>query len=129
MKQLQQFGGSKSAEAMKIYLMSKELCNPALAVISAVGGKTAETILAESLKNKELPCAAAVMNTLALMKSQIAVNEYITWASTTDLNVKASAFNASRAEWQSTGISCFVPGANNGGFLSCGNYRCNSFIA
>ena len=34
------------------------------------------------------------MNTLALMKSQIAVNEYITWASTTDLNIKASAFNA-----------------------------------
>ena len=46
-------------------------------MISAVGGKTAETILAESLKNKDLPCAAAVMNTLALMKSQAAVNEYI----------------------------------------------------
>ncbi len=94
MKQLQLFGGRQSAEAMKIYLMSKEVCNPALAVISAVGGKPAETILAESLKSKELPCAAAVMNTLALMKSQIAVNEYIEWASTTDLNIKASAFNA-----------------------------------
>jgi HEAT repeat protein len=94
MKQLQQFGGSKSAEAMKIYLMSKELCNPALAVISAVGGNSAEAILSESLKNKELPCAAAVMNTLALMKSQISVNEYIIWASINDMNIKASAFNA-----------------------------------
>ena len=94
MKQLQLFGGSLSAEAMKIYLTSKEICYPALAVISAVGGKTAETILAESLKNKDLPCAASVMNALALMNSQRAVNEYITWASVNDINIKASAFNA-----------------------------------
>jgi HEAT repeat protein len=94
MKQLQQFGGSDSAEAVKSYLLSKEICNPALGVITAVGGKTAESILAESLKNKELQCAAAVMNSLSLMKSQIAVNEYITWASTTDINIRASALNA-----------------------------------
>ena len=94
MKQLQLIGGNQSAEAMKIYLGNKEICEPALAVISAVGGKTAETILAESLKSKDLPCAAAVMNDLALMKSQAAVNEYIIWASNNDNNIKASAFNA-----------------------------------
>ena len=94
MKQLQQFGGDQSAEAMKIYLSSKEISGPALAVITAVGGKTAETILAESLKNEDLPCAAAVMNALALMKSQSAVNEYIKWASVADINIKSSAYNA-----------------------------------
>jgi HEAT repeat protein len=94
MKQLQLIGGNKSAEAMKIFLDKKEICEPALAVISAVGGKTAEMILAESLKNKDLPCAAAVMNDLALSKSQIAVNEYILWASDKDINIKASAYNA-----------------------------------
>ena len=51
MKQLQLFGGIQSANAVKVYLSSKEICNPALGVISAVGGKTAETILAESLKS------------------------------------------------------------------------------
>ena len=81
MKQLQLIGGSKSADAMKPYLMDKALCEPALAVIIATGDKSAETILAESLKNKDLPCAAAVMNDLALMKSKVAVNEYITWTS------------------------------------------------
>ena len=94
MKQLQLIGGEQSAEAMKIFLGSKDLCQPALAVISAAGGKKAETILAESLKNKDLPCAAAVMNALAIMKSQIAVNEYITWASDLNVNIKASAYNA-----------------------------------
>jgi HEAT repeat protein len=94
MKQLQLIGGDLSAEAMKIYLGSKEICEPALAVISAAGGKTAETILAESLKNRDLPCAAAVMNNLALMKSQIAVKEYIVWASMSDANIKTSAYNA-----------------------------------
>src|ERR1035437_474200 len=94
MKQLQQFGGTKSAEAMKIYLTSKEICNPALAVISATGGKSSESILAESLKDKDLQCPAAVMNALALINSQLSVNEYITWASINDVNIKASAFNA-----------------------------------
>jgi HEAT repeat protein len=94
MKQLQLIGGEASVEAMKQYLVSKDICQPALAVILAAGGKTAETVLAESLKNKELPCAATVMNALALMKSQSAVNEYIVWASGIDVNIKASAYNA-----------------------------------
>jgi len=94
MKQLQLIGSNQSAEAMKIYLTGKELCEPALAVITAVGGQTAETILAESLKNRDLPCVATVMNALAIMKSQIAVNEYITWAAGGDINIKASAYNA-----------------------------------
>ena len=34
------------------------------------------------------------MNSLALMKSQSAVNEYIIWSSSDNLNVKASAYNA-----------------------------------
>ncbi len=94
MKQLQQIGGDQSAEAMKIYLANKEICEPALAVIVAAGGKTAESVMAESLKNKDLPCAAAVMNALALMKSQLAVNEYILWVGNADVNIKSSALNA-----------------------------------
>lgn len=94
MKQLQLIGGDASAEAMKAYLGNKDICGPALAVITAVGGKTSEVILAESLKNQDLPCAAAVLNALAAMKSQIAVNEYIIWAAGTDINIKASAYNA-----------------------------------
>ncbi len=66
MKQLQQFGGIKSAEAMKVYLTSKELCNPALAVISAAGGKSSESILAESLKDKDLRVPGSSYESLAL---------------------------------------------------------------
>lgn len=94
MKQLQLFGGVQSADAVKIYLMNKDVCNPAVAVVTAVGGKTAETILGDALKSKELPCAAAAMNALASMKSAVAVNEYISWAASGDINIRASAFNA-----------------------------------
>jgi HEAT repeat protein len=94
MKQLQQFGSDKSVEAMKVYLTDKEMCGPAVAVISAAGGKTAEAVLAESLKNNNLPCAAAVMNALAVMNSQLAVKEYIIWAGSNDINIKATALNA-----------------------------------
>src|SRR4030042_3325088 len=94
MKQLQIIGGDATVEAMKSYLNDKEMCYPALAAIRASGSKKAEAALAESLKNKELPCKAAVMNTLAGMKSQLAVNEYIQWASDINVNTRASAFNA-----------------------------------
>ncbi len=94
MKQLQLIGKDESAQAMKPFLNSSDLCGPAIGVITAVGGKTAESIMAESLKSKDLKCPAAVMNALASMNSQLAVNEYIVWASGTDLNAKASAYNA-----------------------------------
>lgn len=94
MKQLQIVGSDATVESMKAYLINKELCYPALAAIQASGSKKAESVLAESLKNKELPCAAAVMNTLAGMKSQLAVNEYIAWTSDLNINTKASAYNA-----------------------------------
>ena len=94
MKQLQTIGGVPSAEAVKIYLLDKDICHPALAVITAVGGTNAEAILAGSLKNNNLPCAAAVLNTLARMKSEAAVNEYILWSTNNDVNIKASAYNA-----------------------------------
>jgi hypothetical protein len=94
MKQLQLIGGAQSAEAVKVFLGSKELCDPALGVITTVGGPAAEKILAESLKSKDLPCAASVMNTLASMNSDIAVNEYISWCGSADLNIKTSAYYA-----------------------------------
>lgn len=94
MKQLQLIGGNPSVEALKGYLADSEICGPALAVIISVGGSTAETALAEALKNKNLPCAAAVMNALASMNSAIAVNEYIMWSSNISVNIKAAAFNA-----------------------------------
>lgn len=94
MKQLQIIGGDASVDAMKEFLTSKEVCQPALAVILAAGGEKAETVLAESLKNKDLPCAAAVMNALAEMGSDMAVNEYIQYGSVIDVNTRASAYNA-----------------------------------
>jgi HEAT repeat protein len=94
MKQLQIIGGDSPVGALKSYLNDKEMCNPALAAIVASGSRTSETVLAESLKNKELPCAAGVMNALAGMKSQMAVNEYIDWASDKNVRIRSSALNA-----------------------------------
>jgi HEAT repeat protein len=116
MKQLQQFGGTKSAEAMKIYLNSKELCNPAIAVIVATGGKSSESILAESLKDKDLQCPASVMNALALMNSEVAVNEYITWAASDDINIKASAFNALARSGNGAAYSVLLKAAEGAAF-------------
>lgn len=94
MKQLQTVGGDATVDALKSYLGDKEMCYPALAAIQAAGGTKAEVILAEALRNRQLPCAAAVMNTLASMKSKLAVIEYITWASDINVNTRSSALNA-----------------------------------
>ena len=93
-KQLQLIGSDASVESLKSYLQNQDICESALAAILSIGGKSAESALAESLKIKNLPCAAGVMNALARMKSQLAVNEYIEWASGTDDNARASAYNA-----------------------------------
>ena len=93
-KQLQQVGGDQTVEAMKSFLLDKENCTPAVSAISAVGGKSAENILSESLRDHTLPCSAAVMNALAGMKSKIAVNEFIAFSSDEDVNTKAAAYNA-----------------------------------
>jgi HEAT repeat protein len=94
MKQLQLIGSDATVDALKTWLNDKEMCGPALAALQSVGGKNVESALAESLKNKELPCAAAVMNVLAGLKSQLAVNEYIAWSGEINVNTKASAYNA-----------------------------------
>lgn len=94
MKQLQIVGGEATIEAMKPYLNDKDMCSPALAAILSAGGKNAEATLAGSLINRDLPCPAAVMNALAEMKSQLAVNDYIVWAQDVDVNTRGAALNA-----------------------------------
>lgn len=94
MKQLQIAGGSKSAEAMKVYLTNKDLCEPAAAVIAKSDPVLSQSIFAEALKNKDLPCAATLMNHLAISGSDKAVNEYAAWASSANQGVRTSAYNA-----------------------------------
>jgi HEAT repeat protein len=94
MKQLQIVGGPKSAEAMKVYLTDKELCEPAAAVIIKSDPASAEIIFSEALKNPQITCAAVLMNHLASLGSDRAVKEYITWALSPDVNTRASAYYA-----------------------------------
>ena len=94
MKQLQMVGTNASIDAMKVFLTDNNICSPALAVISSVGGKLAEKVLSDALKDNKLPCAAGVMNSLAVMKSDIAINEFILWSSDNDKSIQASALNA-----------------------------------
>ena len=94
MKQLQLVGSDESIEAVKALLKDKTLCEPALAVITATGGRKAETVLVEALSDNNLPCAAGVMNTLASMGSSKAINEFINWSQSQDADTRNSAFNA-----------------------------------
>lgn len=61
-KQLQIIGGEATVQALKSFLNDKDLCNPALAAIVKSGSREVESVLAESLKNKDLPCPATVID-------------------------------------------------------------------
>ena len=76
-KQLQLVGGDNAIEAMKTFFMDKANCEPAIAVIYSIGGKSAEAVLSSSLKNRDFSCPAAAMNALARMQSENAVDEFI----------------------------------------------------
>ncbi len=134
-KQLQLIGGDKSVQALSQYLYDFQVCSSAVAAMTAIGGQLAESLFAESLDDMMLPCAAAVMNALAGMNSQIAVNEYISWTSTDNPDIKAAAYNAlaqsrspeaysillkaakgSKYRWERTGaISALINYARNAG--------------
>jgi HEAT repeat protein len=111
MKQLQLVGTNASIDALKVYLTDKNICLPALAVISSVGGKLAEAVLSEALMDHSLPCPAGVMNTLALMKSDIAINEFIYWSSDKNKSIQASSYNAMAQSGSPLAISVLLKAA------------------
>jgi stress response protein SCP2 len=67
------------------------------------------------------------MNTLAIMKSQSAVNEYIAWAAMSDINIKASAYNALAQSGNQLAYSSSVKSIKRY-TLQMGGYRSNCLI-
>ncbi|MFO7853195.1 MAG: HEAT repeat domain-containing protein [Bacteroidota bacterium] len=94
LSQLKYIGGKRSVEFASGFLTDEEMCEPAVAVIAACNDPVSEDLLAMSLQIKTLPCAESVMNTLAAMKSDKAVNEYLYWYMSGDKSTGAAALNA-----------------------------------
>ncbi len=93
-RQLQLVGGDASVEAVREWLTDRNLCSPAVSVMASVKSSRAEKILSDALSNPDLPCAAAVMNTLAAMKSSLAVDRFILWSQTSDVHTKSATYRA-----------------------------------
>ncbi|MEA1887215.1 MAG: hypothetical protein U9N72_08410 [Bacteroidota bacterium] len=94
LSQLKYIGAKQSVEFASGFLTDEDMCEPAVAVIAACDEPESEDILAMSLQIKTLPCVESVMNTLAAMKSDKAVNEYLYWYMSGDKSTKAAALNA-----------------------------------
>lgn len=94
MKQLQLIGSNRALEALSPFYKDKNNCEAAIAVAVSAAGKSAEDILSSLLKDHDIPCPASVLNALAGMQSQNAVDEFIFWSSSTDIGIKAAAYNA-----------------------------------
>ena len=94
LSQLKYIGTDRSASYASGFLTDPDLCKPAVAVIASADSYQKEDLLAASLKISNLPCAASVMNELATMKSDKAVNEYISWYKKGDREVRTAALNA-----------------------------------
>ncbi len=116
MKQLQLIGGTETIQSLESLLADKDLCDPALAAIVSAGGPAAESALAKSLGNKALPCAAAVMNVLASMKSAIAVNEYTEWATDGNPDTRAAAYRALAHSGSNLAYPVLLKAANDAGW-------------
>lgn len=94
LSQLKYIGAKRSAEFASGFLTDEDMCEPAVAVIAACNDPESEDILAMSLQIKTLPCVESVMNTLAAMKSDKAVTEYLYWYMSNDKSRQAAALNA-----------------------------------
>ncbi len=94
LSQLQYIGSEQSVEFASGFLTYEYMCEPAIAVIASCDSPEKEDILAMSLQISSLPCAESVINTLAMMKSDKAVKEYVYWYTVGDKDIQAAALNA-----------------------------------
>ena len=94
LSQLKYIGTDRSASYASGFLTDPDLCKPAVAVIASADSYRKEDLLAVSLQISNLPCAASVMNELAAMKSDKAVNEYISWYKKGGREIRTAALNA-----------------------------------
>ncbi len=94
LNQLHLIGSEASVEALKPYLFDTECFKSVLSVLTSIGGETVELVLSASIKNREIPCPASVLNILAQMRSQIPIDDYIFWSSQSNAEIKAAAYNA-----------------------------------
>lgn len=92
--QLKIAGGEKASEFSCSYIDNTELAESALSVIALVGDKKSEELLADKLKDRSISTAASIMNTLALLKSDIATEEYIMWYNSGSPDERNAALNA-----------------------------------
>lgn len=92
--QLKIVGGEKASEFSCNYVSNPDLAEDALAVIVLAGDNKSEEVLAAKLKDKSISTAASIMNTLAHFKSDLAIEEYISWHNTGSADEKKAALNA-----------------------------------
>ncbi len=92
--QLKIVGGQKASDFSCLFIDDPDLAESALAVIALTGDKEAESKLAEKLKDRTISTAASIINTLALFKSDLAIDEYIYWYNTGLPDEKKAALSA-----------------------------------
>ena len=105
MKQLQLIGGEQSVEAVKSLSGKQGTLRSCSWSNNCCWWNNCRKNSCRILKNKDLPCAASVMNTLASMNSEIAVNEYISWSQSGDANIKGISIQCPCQERESAGLS------------------------
>jgi HEAT repeat protein len=92
MSQLQYIGSDLSVDAMSILTGDKDLAEPAVSVIVAVGSERAGEVLVDALNNDNNSAVAATLNGLALLK-QSTVNDRITaLAVSPESDIRAAAY-------------------------------------
>lgn len=92
--QLKIVGGQKASRFSCSFIDDPDLAESALAVIALAADKKSISLLADKLDDRTISTAASIMNTLALFKSDLAIDEYISWYDTGSPDEKKAALNA-----------------------------------
>ncbi|NLE34389.1 MAG: DUF1080 domain-containing protein [Bacteroidales bacterium] len=94
MRQLNLVGSGPSAEALKEWINSPEMCDDAVIALQAIGSTAAVETLASALRADECPCAAQVMIALAETDPGTTVEPYVLWYHRGNTSEKSAALYA-----------------------------------
>lgn len=94
MRQLNLVGSGLAVEALRNWVLTREMCDDAVIVLQSVGTAAAADLLASALDADQCPCAAQIMVALAETRPGKSVDSYKRWYLKGSVAEKSAALHA-----------------------------------
>jgi len=115
-RQLNLIGSDTALEVLKPYVTHEVMCSDAVMALEAIGTTKAQEMLASSLDADKCPCAAQIMDALAVKGYGQALPGYVRWYEKGSPSEKSAALLALAGSGSEEALPVLVKAAENAGY-------------